>query len=367
MIKIARRAMLGGGIAAIGSTAVPDWLVQAAAAAEMADSVRPGSSVRDETFWHSVAQAYDLDSRHVVMNGGGNNPLPRTVVNALCRYQRTSATQPRPHNYDLIAYRKEHRRRLASHFGCDAEELALTRGTTEGLNTVAWGLSLDRGDEIVMSQYEASYGRKIFAQRAARHGVVVREVNLPVAPSVQEVVDAYAAAISPRTKLLVASHVVDSWGFVLPIRELSELAHDHGAQMLADGALGFGHMPIDVKELKCDYYATSLHKWLNAPLGTGALYVRRDRIRDVWPLYGVDRPADDIRKFEVVGTRDGAPIAAIGPAIDLFERIGPARKLARLRYLLDELMAQLEGADGVSVITERDPDRRVALARVAVD
>ena len=367
MTKIARRAMLGGGIAAIGSTAVPDWLVRAAAAAEIADSVTPGSSVRDETFWHSVAQAYDLDSRHVVMNGGGNNPLPRTVVNALCRYQRTSATQPRPHNYDLIAYRNEHRHRLAGHFGCDEGELALTRGTTEGLNTVAWGLSLNRGDEIVMSQYESNYGRKIFAQRAARHGVVVREVNLPVAPSVQEVVDAYAAVMSPRTKLLVASHVVDSWGFVLPIPELSELAHDNGAQMLADGALGFGHMPINVKELKCDYYATSLHKWLNAPLGTGALYVRRDRIADLWPLYGVDRPADDVRKFEVVGTRDGAPIAAIGPAIDLFERIGAARKLARLRYLLDELMAQLDGVDGVTVVTERDPNRRVALARVAVD
>ena len=364
---VTRRAVLGGSLATIGATTLPDTLIRALAAAELADGSNPGTSVTDETFWHTVAQAYDLDSRHVVMNGGGNNPLPRTVVNALSRFHRMGASQPRPYNYDQLAYRSDHRRRLAKLFGCDTDELALTRNTTEGLNIVAWGLPLEPGDEIVLSQYEARYGGAIFKERANRHGVVVREIELPLAPTVQQVVDGYAAALSPRTRLFVASHVVDSWGFVLPVEELAELAHANGAQILVDGALSFGHMPVNVKQLKSDYYATSLHKWLNAPLGTGALFVRRDRLPDLPPLYGYDWPADDIRKYEFVGTRDGAAVAAIGQAIDLYERIGPERKLARLRYLLDDLMSRLDGVDGVTVITERDPGRRVGLARVSVD
>ena len=139
---VTRRALLGGSIATIGATTLPNWLVSAAAAAELADDADPGASVKDETFWHAVAQAYDLDGRHVVMNGGGNNPLPRTVVNALSRFHRMAASQPRPHNYDQLAYRSDHRRRLAKLFGCDADELALTRNTTEGLNIVGWGLPL---------------------------------------------------------------------------------------------------------------------------------------------------------------------------------------------------------------------------------
>ena len=212
------------------------------------------------------------------MNGGGNNPLPRTVVNALSRFHRMAASQPRPHNYDQLAYRTDHRRRLARLFGCDADELALTRNTTEGLNIVGWGLPLQEGDEVVLSQFETRYGGAIFRERAKRHGVVVREIELPIAPTVQQVIEGYESALSSRTRLFVASHVVDSWGFVLPVKELAELAHANDAQILVDGALSFGHMPINVHELKSDYYATSLHKWLNAPLGTGALFVRRDRM-----------------------------------------------------------------------------------------
>ena len=364
---VTRRALLGGALATVGATSLPKALISAAAAADVADRATPGASVADEAFWHAVADAYDLDGRHIVMNGGGNNPLPRTVVNALSRFHRMAASQPRPHNYDQLAYRTDHRRRLAKVFGCDTDELAITRNTTEGLNIVAWGLPLESGDEIVVSQYEARYGGMIFSERAKRHGVVVRQVELPIAPSVQEVIDGYAATITPRTRLFVASHVVDSWGFVMPVKELAELAHANGAQILVDGALSIGHMPVNVRELQSDYYATSLHKWLNAPLGTGALFVRRDRLPELPPLYGYDWPADDIRKYEIVGTRDGASVAAIGPALDLYERIGPARKLARLRYLLEDLMGRLEGVDGVDVITEPDPDRRVGLARVSVN
>lgn len=351
-----RRELVGG---MLGGAALGAVSIAASSDATAADT--------DEDFWFDVAREYELDDRYTVLNGGGNNPLPRPVVDALLRYQRHAATQPRPFNYHLLAYRNQHRERLATLFGCDPEELALTRNTTGGLNTVARGLSLERGDQVLISSYEESYALRAFEPLAERYGVDVEVVELPVAPGTEQVVDAFAERMTPATRLLVASHIVDSWGFVLPIRELSDLAHDAGAELLADGALSFGHIPVNVRELGCDYFATSLHKWLNAPLGTGALYVRKDRIPDLWPLYGVRGDADDVRKFESIGTRDGASVAAIGQAIDFYEHIGPERKAARLRYLLEQTFERLEGVDGVQVVTEADPARRAGLGRVIVE
>lgn len=323
-------------------------------------------NVASRDFWSDIALEYELDNRYTVLNGGGNNPLPRSVVAALVRYEQLAASQPRPFNYRLLGYRDRHRVRLAHLFGCDASELALTRNTTEGLNTVARGLELQSGDQVLISNYEERYALRAFEPLASRYGVDVVTVNLPVAPTAEEVVQAFAEKITPSTRLLAASHVVDSWGFVLPIKQLSQLAHDAGADMLVDGALAFGHMPVDVRELECDYYATSLHKWLNAPLGTGALYVRQNRISQLHPLYGVRNDSDDIRKYESIGTRDGSVVAAIGQAIDFYEQIGPLRKANRLRALFDELEQRLSDIPGVQVITEVDPKMRVGLGRVVV-
>ena len=359
MTTINRRELLSGALTTAGAAVVAAPLASAGTGID--------NPSNDEDFWIDVALEYELDDRYTILNGGGNNPLPRPVVDALSRYQRRAAAQPRPFNYELIAYREQHRRRLAPLLGCEAEELALTRNTTEGLNIVARGLSLGPGDQVLLSNYEENYALRAFRPLHERFGVDVDVVELPVSPSVDEVVDAFAEQINETTRLLVASEIVDSWGFVLPIRELADLAHSNGAQLLVDGALGFGHVPVDVEALDCDYYATSLHKWLNAPLGTGALYVKRDRIRDLWPLYGVSTDPFDIRKFESIGTRDGAAIAAIGQAIDFYELIGVERKAARLRFLLAYVMEKLADVDGVTIITERDPKRRAGLARIVVD
>jgi selenocysteine lyase/cysteine desulfurase len=321
----------------------------------------------DEQFWAEIALEYDLDDRYTVLNGGGNNPLPRRVTSALLRYQQMAASQPRPFNYQFISYRDEHRRRLARLFGCKPGELALTRNTTEGLNTVARGLAFERGDRVLLSPFEEHYAYRAFEPLATRYGVELKVVDLPVAPTAEQVVSAFARELTPRTRLLVASHIVDSWGYVLPVAELAKLAHDAGARLLVDGALSFGHIPVDVQQLGCDYFATSLHKWLNAPLGTGVLFVREDRIEELWPLYGVRGESGDIRKFESIGTRDGAAIAAIGQAIDFYELIGPERKAERLRFLLSSLIERLEGASGVQIVTEPDPARRAGLARVVVE
>ncbi len=326
----------------------------------------PDDLASDEAYWAMVAGAYRLDGRYTILNGGGNNPHPAAVTDALSRFNELTSTAPRPHNYTLQNRIEVHRTRLARLMGCSPDELAITRNTTEGLNIVGWGLPLQTGDEVLISSFDDFYAHKVFAQRASRHGIRLTQVELPIEPTVPDVVDRFAAAFTSRTKLIVASHVTDGWGHVLPIRELSDLAHRRGAQCLADGALGFGQIPVDVRELGCDYYATSLHKWLNAPLGTGALYVRRDRLEGLWPLYGTRRDAGDIRKFEDIGTRSGPTLAAIGQAIDFYEKIGPARKASRLRYLLNIALTGLEGAPGVRVATERDPDRRAGLARIMV-
>jgi len=358
-----RESFLGTAAVALAANAVSI----ASAAAQSARGRGADDIAKDEGFWSSVARAYRLDGRWIILNGGGNNPHPTPVVEALKRYDALSSSAPRPHNYVFQGRIDNHRERLARLMDCAPEELAITRNTTEGLNIVGWGLSLSEGDEIIMSDVDDRYAGEIFEQRARRHGVVVRRIELPLSPTAKQTVRLFEEAMTPKTKLLVASHLADGWGYVLPIRELSALAHDRGAQMLVDGALTFGQVPVSMRALGCDYFATSLHKWLNAPLGTGALYVRRDRLEALWPLYGVRHDASDIRKFEDIGTRSGATLAAIGQAIDFYEQIGPERKAARVRYLLSIAMDRLRRVAGVRVITEPDEAKRTGLARIAVE
>ena len=357
-----RESLVGAGAVALASNAI----AIASAAAQSTNSA-PEDVARDETFWSQVARAYSLEGRYIILNAGGNNPHPTAVTDALCSFNRQASSAPRPYNYTLLRHREQIRVRLAGHFGCTPEELAITRNTTEGLNIVTWGIDLKAGDEILVSQYDSFYAGAILEQRAARHGVILKTVDLPVSPSEQDVVLRFEAKMSDRTKLIVASHLVDGWGFVLPIKALSDLAHRNGARMLADGALMFGHIPINVEELGCDYYATSLHKHLTAPIGTGALFVRKELIEELWPLYGVRVDATDIRKFESVGTRSGPTVAAISQALDFYESIGPENKAARMKYLSSIASHGLSEVSGVKFITERDPALRTGLARVAVD
>ena len=363
---LSRRSMMAG--ASIASAALAANAVSiATAAAQSVRGRRAEDIAKDESFWMSIARAYQLDGQYTILNGGGNNPHPTTVVEALARYQELSSSAPRPHNYIFQNRIDNHRERIAKLMDCTPNEVAITRNTTEGLNIVGWGLNLSEGDEIILSNVEYSYGLKIFEQRAKRHGVVLRKVDLPVMPTARQTVRLFEEAFTPKTKLIVASHLADGWGYVLPIRELSELAHDRGAQLVADGALSFGQVPVSMAELGCDYFATSLHKWLNAPLGTGALYVREDRVENLWPLYGTRREANDIRKFEDIGTRSGSTIAAIGQALDFYEQLGPERKAARVRYLLSIAMDRLKGVEGVRIYTEPDPKKRTGLGRFMID
>jgi isopenicillin-N epimerase len=343
----------------------PEFRGSLQSAREARAHLTPAELAPDETYWGLVAQAFVVDGRYVILNGGGQNPPVRATLEALTRGEAYAAAQPRPNNYALLAQVEAHRQRLARHLNVTADEVAITRNTTEGLNIVVHGVPLTRGDEVVVSPFEATYAGPALGNRIGRDGVrmVVAETGVP--PSDDALVSAFSRAITPRTRLLIASHIADGWGFVLPIARLAELARRADVPLLCDGALSFGAVPVDLRALGCDYFVSSLHKWLGAPLGTGVLFVRRERVVNTAPLYGSDVSASDIRKFEDIGTRPGAPIAAIGQALDFHETIGPEYKAARLSYLLGLAIDPLSDISGVTVYADAITSRRT-LARIAL-
>lgn len=337
------------------------------AAAEARAGGSPEALADDEAYWGLVALAFVVDGRYVVVNGGGQNPPTRATLDALTRGEASAAAQPRPNNYTLLAQSEPHRQRLARLLGVTADEVAITRNTTEGLNIVIHGLPMARGDEVVITRFDETYAGPALRNRLQRDGVRVITVPLDVPPDDDATVAAITRAITPRTRLVIASHIADGWGFVLPIARIAAATRRAGVPLLCDGALSCGAIPVDVSALGCDYYASSLHKWLGAPLGTGVLVVRRDRIATTWPLYGSDVDPADIRKFEDIGTRSGATVAAIGQALDFHETVGPERNAARLRYLLQVLLDALAGAPGITAYTDPVATRRSGLARIVVE
>jgi selenocysteine lyase/cysteine desulfurase len=258
--------------------------------------------------------------------------------------------------------------RLAAMAGCAPEELIITRNTTESLDTVIAGYDWKPGDEAVMAAQDYGAMLDMFALQARRYGIVNRVVSLPADPrSDDEIVRLYADAITPRTRLLMVCHMVNVTGQILPVRAIADMAHARGVDVMVDGAHTFAQLAFRVPDLGGDYYGASLHKWLGAPLGAGILYVRRDKIASLWPLYGDESvPATDIRKLNHTGTHPVHTDLAIEHAIDAHERIGAARKEARLRRLQQYWTSRVRGTPNVVLNTPADPRRSCAIANVGV-
>jgi selenocysteine lyase/cysteine desulfurase len=313
----------------------------------------------DEEFWEPVQRAFDLDRTWINLNNGGCSPAPTHVMAQLERDLRYSNELPVIHMWrDLEPRIEVVRREMAREFGCDPEELAVTRNASEALLTLIHGIDLKPGDEVLLSNQ--NYGRMIngWKQRARRQGIVVKEISFPVpCTTPQQIVDAFAAGITPRTRVMEITHITNLTGQILPVKELVAMARARGVETFVDGAHAFAQFPFTRDELGCDYYGTSLHKWLLAPIGTGFLYVRRDRIPRVWPLYAEnDGQAADIRKYEEVGTHPAANHNAVSVSLAFHRALGAARKSARLVYLRDRWAKRLlaEGAGRVRVLTPLD-------------
>src|SRR5689334_4112172 len=341
-------------------------------AAEPIAGARAAVSVaEDETYWREIQRAFDLDRTMVNLNNGGCSPAPTHVLEQMIRDLKFSNELPVYNMWAVLEPRMESvRRDLAKDFGCDVEEMAITRNASEANEIMIFGLDLKAGDEVIVTNQNYPRMLTSWRQRARRDGIVVKEVSFKVPPpSQQYLVDQFKAAITPRTKVIEVTHITNLTGQIMPVRQLVDFARPRGIEVFVDGAHAFAHFPFKRDELNCDYYGTSLHKWLLAPVGTGFLYVRKDKQKNLWPLMAADVKQDnDIRKYEEIGTHPAANHNAISAALAFHRGIGVERKVARLRYLRDRWAKRLVAeSPRVTVLTPLDNRQSGAIALFQVD
>jgi len=323
-----------------------------------------------EDFWETVRASYRLKSDYINLENGYYCIQSQPVLEAFVAHVREQNYQG---SYYLrtrqVPDKAAARDKLAQMAGCEPGELIITRNTTESLDTVISGFDWKPGDEAVMAVHDYGHMLAQFRLMARRHGMVNRLVTVPLDPeSDEEVVEVYADAITPRTRLLMVCHMINITGHILPVRKIADMAHARGVQVMVDGAHTFGHIDFKIPDLGCDYFGTSLHKWLGVPLGAGLLFVRKDRIPTLWPIYGdgSDPDDDDVMKLNHTGTHPVHTDLTIADAIDFHNMIGAERKEARLRYLTRYWTSRVRGMKKVVVNSPSDPRRTCGIANVGI-
>jgi isopenicillin-N epimerase len=365
LIYPAAAAMLGGRAPSSRAAAA------IAAAANLAPpQASPDEVARDEAFWFNVQQAFTVDRGIINLNNGGVSPSPAIVQQAMKRHLDHANTCPahvlwkiqEPQCLAVCA-------QLARAFGAGEDEIAITRNASESLQICQFGIDLKPGDEILTTTQD--YPRMItaFKQRQSRESIVLKQFNVPVPlKHPDDVVAGFESNITPKTKLILMCHVINLTGQILPVKQVVAMARAKGIPVIVDGAHALAHFDFKISDLDCDYYGVSLHKWLFAPHGTGLLYVRRDRIKGLWPLMAAEEKlADSIRKFEQIGTHPVAGYLAIAEAITFHQTIGPRNKQARLIYLRDYWLDRLRKHDRVRVHTNIGPGIACGIATIEID
>ncbi|MEZ4701645.1 MAG: aminotransferase class V-fold PLP-dependent enzyme [Rhodothermales bacterium] len=356
---------MGAGACLIGWK--PDALERLAPAFSAARPRTAEALAADEDFWLQIRHAFTIDPNQINLNSGSVSPAPRVVQEAEQQYNTIVNMSPSFWADEMLYPELEMvRGRLAGLFGCDAEELAITRNTSESLQIVQFGLRLEPGDEVLTTTQDYPRMLTTWEQRARRDGIVLRAIPIPTpAEHPDQLTQLFEQAITPRTRVIHFSHITYTAGQIFPVRALCRMARARGIRTIVDGAHAFAHFPFTRDELECDFFGTSLHKWLTAPFGTGFLYVRRELIPEVWPLMAAPASMDaDIRKFEQIGTHPVANRNAIGEAIAFNEYIGIDRKAARLRYLRQRWTDQVRDLPGVQLLTSDDPAQSCAIGTV---
>jgi isopenicillin-N epimerase len=357
------------------SATVPIFREHAVRSLFRADAIagaRGASAVaEDEAYWAEIQRAFDADRTIVNLNNGGVCPAPTHVLEAMIRDLRFSNEIPVEHMWGILEPRIESvRRDLAHDFGCDPEEMAIVRNASEAQETMILGLDLKRGDHVLITNQ--NYGRMIntWEQRVRRDGIELTQISFKVPPpSPAYLVEQFRQAIRPTTRVIEVTHITNLTGQIFPVREIVRLGRDHGIAVFVDGAHAYAHFPFRRDDLECDYYGTSLHKWLLAPIGTGFLYVRREKIRTLWPLMGAPASmTDDIRKYEEIGTHPAANHNAISVALAFHRGIGAERKAARMRFLRDRWAKRLQReSDRVKLLTILDDRSSCGIGLVHID
>ncbi|MEX1203130.1 MAG: aminotransferase class V-fold PLP-dependent enzyme [Ferruginibacter sp.] len=323
----------------------------------------------DEDYWSFIQQAYTVNPNIINLNNGGVSPAPITVQQALQRYNQLANEGPSYYMWRILDQGREPlRAKLAELAGCDLNEIAINRNATEALNTVIYGLRLQKGDEVIGTKQDYPNMIQAWKQRALREGIVYKQISFdfPIEDD-DAIVAAFEKAITPSTKVLHITHLINWVGQIMPVKQLTDMAKRKGIQTIVDGAHSFGLLDFKIPELGCDYFGTSLHKFLSAAVGSGMLWVKKERIAALWPMMCNDKPeSDDIRKFETLGTRSFPIEQAIGEAINFHNAIGSARKQARIHYLKNYWASAVQQIPGVKLHTSLDPRWSCAICGVSI-
>lgn len=324
----------------------------------------------DEDYWWQIQQAYTVSPQIINLNNGGVSPSPLVVQNAVDRYNKLANEAPSYYMWRIMDQGREPlRENLAKYAGVSPEEIAINRNATEAIDTVIMGLPLQRGDEIVMTRYDYPNMLHAWRQRELRDGLKINyvELDLPVEDT-ELIVKKYVEQMTPRTKIVHITHIMNWNGQVIPAKRIADEAHKRGIEVLIDGAHSFAHLEYKIPDLGGDYYGTSLHKWLSAPIGSGMLWVKKEKISKIFPLIPNDKPnSDNIRKFENLGTRPFMIEQAIGQALNFQLAIGNARKEARLRFLKDYWAKEASKMPKIKMNTSLKPEFSGALAHFSVE
>jgi selenocysteine lyase/cysteine desulfurase len=340
------------------------------AASAAMNHLAPGAVAQNEDFWGVIQRGYSVSTQIINLNNGGVSPAPIVVQQAVERYNQLTNEGPSYFMWQILDQGREPlRQKLARLANTSAEEIAINRNSTEALNTIIYGLPLKAGDEVVGTKQDYPNMMNAYRQREARDGVMYKQISFdfPI-EDVDTIVKAYEQAMTPKTKLVHITHVVNWVGQVMPVREIADMAHAKGAEVIVDGAHSFGLMDFKIPDLHCDYFGTSLHKFLSAPIGSGMMWVKKDKVEKIWPLtcYG-DPHSPDIRKFEALGTRSFPIEQGIGEAINFHEAIGSLRKQERIFYLKNYWATRVKEMPGVKLYTSLDPRFSCAICGVSVE
>jgi selenocysteine lyase/cysteine desulfurase len=332
-------------------------------------SVPSSDLAKEEDFWLKIRKGYRLNPDMINFENGYYNFLPEQTLEKLISHIRDINYQASYYmRTDQFRKKADIAAKLAELAGCHADEVVITRNTTESLDTIIGGLDWKPGDEAVMAEQDYPAMLSMFKQVAKRHGVVNKIVSVPNNPtSDDEVVNLYANSITPQTKLLMVCHMINLTGQILPVRKICDMAHTKGVQVMVDGAHAFGHFKFTIPDLGCDYYGSSLHKWLSVPLGAGLLWVKKENISKVWPLMApYDMSPDDIKRLNHIGTHPVYTDLTIEDSIEYYKMLGAERKEARLRYIQNYWTDKVRSMPHVMLNTPDDPARSCAIANVGV-
>ena len=324
----------------------------------------------DEDYWSYIQQAYTVNPSIINLNNGGVSPAPRPVQDALDRYNKLANEGPSYYMWRVMDMGREPlREKLAELAGASPEEIAINRNSTEALNTVIFGLRLQKGDEVIGARQDYPNMINAWKQRAAREGIVYKQLNFDFPIEDEEaIVKAYEDAITAKTRILHITHVVNWVGQIMPVKKLTAMAARRGIETIVDGAHSFGLLNFKIPDLGCDYFGASLHKFLSAPVGSGMLWIKQQKIAKVWPLLCNDKPeGEDIRKFETLGTRSFPIEQSIGEAINFHNAIGAERKQERIHYLKNYWASAVKNIPGVKLHTSLNPLFSCAICGVSVD